>query len=262
MTSSTEPNLSPVSEDHVTEVDEIEGSLDGSESVCSDDDIKSFVDDTRDGPPLENDTVLGRVAQDTLEKAENTKTLIEEIQEHLANEPIHGKIRNFHVPPEYAAVFAGATIEREGDRGWFVKSTEWFKKIIDRYASGSYDPSTVDQDIIQLQAQMVYFSSWVNHMDLVATTAESTMKQAHSMALLEGRQWVESKGLNPRVVSSDMLNAIADGATRDRTDFYTTASVTSATIKGFYFALKDFIMYLDRVSQRSQADRMAGRKHA
>lgn len=259
MTSSSEPTIGEPSELPVGEgVDGIEGALDGADRFCTDDDIAAFTDTVKEGAPLETDEGLGAVAKKTSANAEKTKTLVEELQEHLASEPAHGKIRKFTVPPEYQAVFAGATIEGT-DKTWFVQTADWFKQTVDRYKTGMYDPSIVDQDILRLQAQMVYFAAWVNHLDGVATDAESTMKRAQSAAYLEGRQWIEAQGINPRAVSSDMLKALADENIVDRIDYWTTAKVTSETIKGFYFALKDFIMYLDRVSQRAQPDRLRER---
>jgi hypothetical protein len=245
--------------------DEIDSEIPGDGRICSDEEINDFVDGAKEGdeigPKPGTDEGLGRAATSASKRAETSKTLVEELQEHLDTEPVHGKIRKFHVPPEYAAVFAGATIAGESDRHYFVQTADWFKQTVDRYKTGFYDPAVVDQDILRLQAQMVYFAGWVNHLDGVSTDAESTMKQAQQRAYLEGRQWVEANGINPRAVSGDMLNALASEAVKDRGDWFMTARVTAETVKGFYFALKDFIMYLDRVSQRAQPERIRERRH-
>lgn len=246
-------------EEGMASVDDIDMPGDG--AGCSDDQIHEFIEAAKEGVPLESDDHLSHAAKSTAKKAENSKTLVEELTEHLATAEVHGKIRRFHVPPEYQQVFAGATIQGS-DKSWYVQTVGWFKAIVDKYAGGFYDPTTVDQDILKLQAQMVYFSSWVNHLDSVSTDAESTLKQAESRAYLEGRNWIEAHGINPRTVGSDMLHALAAENISDRVDWFRTAKTTSETVKGFYYALKDFIAYLDRVSQRSGMDRSAGRKHA
>jgi hypothetical protein len=246
------------------DVDAIDVPLEGSVRV-SDEEITGFVLAAKDLGPIKDER-LGEEARHTSESGDRSKeavtalekTVVEELQEHLATADVHGQIRKFHVPPEYQEVFAGATIKNE--KGWFVQTVDWFKKIIDRYSGGSFDPTTVDRDLIQLQAQMVYFSAWVNHLDGISTDAETTAKQAENRALIESRQWLDSHNAS-KTFNADMMRAIASESVQDRGEWSSTVKITALTVKGFYYALKDFIEYLDRVSQRAQSERLAARRH-
>jgi len=212
------------------------------------------------GVPEGKDVGLGAQAKSTSAKAGLVKNMIGEIRDHLADTETHGKIRNFYVPPTWHEVFAGAKIP-DHDRGWFVESVDFFNAIVSKYKDGNFNATEVEKDILRLSAQLIFFSSWVNFMDSCATRAESDRKQAEHRALMEIRSWADEHGVSSRALGLDVMKATAAEATQDLRDFDDTFRIVSATIKGFYYSLKSFLEYLDRLSQRAQHERWESKKH-
>ncbi len=210
--------------------------------------------------PQGEDVGLGRIAKAAQAKANLMKGMVEEIKNHLATEPVHGKIRNFYVPPSWQEVFAGAHVP-DNDRGWFVQSVEYFKSIFNKYKDGNFDPAAVEQDILRISTEIIYFSSWVNYMDSCATRAKSDREQSEYRAMMEVRAWADEHGVSSRMLGLDVMKALAAEATQDMRDFDDTFRIVSATIKGFYYSLKSFLEYLDRLSQRAQHERWEAKKH-
>lgn len=207
------------------------------------------------------DPGLGKAAKKTAAQATNSLSVISDARQHLQSAEIHGQIRSFKPPPPYDEIFQlpieGQSEER---RKWAIREIEWFRTIVDQYKDGDYDPVQIEQDIIRLSSNLVFFSSWVNYIDSVSTHAERVRKEAESRAYLELRQWSESMDVNNRQFGSDTIKALAIAETKDQADLQTLSQSVSSTIKGFYYALKDFIAYLDRVSSRAQGERIASRR--
>jgi len=219
------------------------------------------VDDLLDRLPDAPDQGLGAAAKKTAAQAVHSLSVIADARQHLQATEIHGRIRNFKVPPSYQEIFQiPLDNESSEQKKWAIQEIEYFRTIVDKYKDGNYDPVEIEQDIVRLSSNLVFFSSWVNYIDSIATHAERVRKESELRAFLELRQWSESVGLGMRQFGADTMKAIAVEETKDRTDFQTTSYSVSSTIKGFYYALKDFISYLDRVSQRAQSERLQSRR--
>lgn len=212
-----------------------------------------------DSIPTTSEKSLGQAAAEVESKAARSISLIESARGHLQTEEIHGRIRDFKIPPTYAEVFQMPIEQDQRQRQWAVKEIEFFRELTNKYKDGEFDPVTIEQDIIKLSANLVFFSSWVNYIDSVSTHAESVRKEAEMRAFIELRNWAETQEVGSRQFGVETMRALAVEQTKDQTDFTTLVTSVSATIKGFYYALKDFIGYLDRVSQRAQMERHQAR---
>jgi len=223
------------------------------------DDVNEFLDNVPPAP----DPALGAAAKNAASRATstlNTFSVISDARAHLQETEVHGRIRNFKVPPAYGDIFQIPIEGDETQRKWAVQEIEYFRDVVNQYKDGEYDPVQIETDIVRLSSNLVFFSSFVNYIDAIATHSERVRKESEMRAFLELRSWAEGQGMSVRQFGADVMKAIALEETKDTTDFQTIAQSVSATIKGFYYSLKDFISYLDRVSQRAQAERMSSRR--
>lgn len=212
-----------------------------------------------DSIPAAGEKSLSNAAAEIETKAARSISVIESARGHLQSEEVHGRVRDFRIPPTYAEVFQMPIEQNEQQRQWAIKEIEFFREMTNKYKDGEFDPVTIEQDIIKLSANLVFFSSWVNYIDSVSTHAESVRKEAEMRAFIELRNWAETQEVGSRQFGVETMRALAVEQTKDQTDFTTLVTSVSATIKGFYYALKDFIGYLDRVSQRAQMERHQAR---
>jgi len=118
----------------------------------------------------------------------------------------------------------------------------------------------IESDILSLSSQIVYFSAWVNHLSTLAATSKSTRDDAYLRATLEVRNWAESQEISIRALGADVVKGLASAAVQKEADWETTVTTVAETVKGFYFALKDFVQYLARVSQRHHGERYITRR--
>lgn len=217
----------------------------------------TFYADAPEGEPLGSRTLAGKAAK-VRGAVGRTAMLVESLRMHLAGREVAEKIENMYVPPTWQEVFAGALIKENG--GWFVQSVEFFKAIISKYDAGEFDPHEIERDILQISAQIISFSSWVNHIDACATEAKANREQAERMILVEARAWMNAEGIQSRAVNSDLVRGLVAEHTEKLRRLESTMSVVAATVKGFYYSLRDFLNYLDRVSQRAQHERFEARR--
>lgn len=204
------------------------------------------------------DRGLGHAAKSVRKKADASLSVINQARQHLRDEPVHAKVRDFSPPPKYYEVFTMPG-EDSPETKWAVAEIEFFRQIVEQYKNGEYDVHGIETDLLKISSNLVYFSGWVNYIDGASTHLESVRKEAELRAFLEVRQWAERNEISIRVLGADTLKALAVEETKDLFDLATKARTIAATIKGFYYALKDFASYLDRVSQRAQVERMGTR---
>lgn len=218
-----------------------------------------FLGSVPEAPSL-GSTDLSKAASGITVKGATSLTLIEEARNYLKSDDKKISVRDFEPPPCYQNVFEMPLEGNDVHRSWAVKEIQYFISVVNKYKDGNVDLHTVESDIISLSSNLVFFSAWVNYLDSIGADSERKRKDAETRAFLELRNWCENEELGPRHFGVETMRAVAVESTKDMADFQTKAMVIASTIKGFYYALKDFISYLDRVSQRMQAERLGGRK--
>lgn len=189
-------------------------------------------------PEAVNDPALSIKANKAIESVKKTEGFISKIHAELSKEEVWKRVRAFNLPPEYDSL-----VNHD-----FVKDVlPEILRIAEQYKTGDFNPVEMDEDILKLGSNLVYFVGKVNHLDVVALDAETTHDQAYERTILEIREIMDRDG--PKL-TKETVEALASTYVEDRRELHIVLKALAHTMKGTYFAAKDLLQVMDSVSSR------------